>query len=479
MVDAPWSTVRSVDDTLVVVNPGFCIHGSIDIPASKGYELAYVSSNAEFENDFIPETSARKSSSSWSISSAISSCISPPTAPTAISSSYNIMGGLIALAQAIYTSVTLYQARGDQIDQYGYAAFGLTVAPFVLMSIINLIGNIFSPTYDAIYMIETSVMSEARRHGCRFDGVVGKLREGHGALLHSDIGEVNWVGSAVFEGVGENDHITVDIFPSSAVDFESFSSKKPAEVVPQDKENIQLSSAEKGAKINEKEEQKEYRKFAVAENISSEEPDHIIGIPSCPLIGNAASGQNEPRPRPRTAFYYIGLIVGRVFHLKKTLLLLRLGESFFSAIPTEENPDPGLVTVKEFDEFILRADPTTLETSITPGINNHEPATIGVFLWGLLLALAPIAIVGGLSHFHAGSSTVAQRAWTMAWLGSDIIAGVVLGGMLVPTDKKDAQEHTALGVTVVYSLIFGAPALGGFVVVGQMVKEYGSCITLP
>jgi len=420
-----------------VVNPGFSIHGSIDMLASKGYELAYVSSDAEFENDFIPEISARTSSSSWSISSikaAISSSISLPTAPTAISSSYNMIGGLIALAQAIYTSVTLYQTRGDQINQYGCAAFGLTVAPFVLMSIINLIGNIFSPNYDAIYMIETSVMTEARRHGCRFDGVVGKLKEGRGALLNSDIGEANWVKSATFEGTGENDQLTVDIFPSSAVNFESLSSQKLSKVVPGDEENIQLSLTEKGAKINEKEEQKESRKFAVAENTQSEEPDYIIGIPSCPLIGNATSGQNEPRPRPQ---------------------------------------------LREPDVFILRADPTTLDTCITPGTNNYEPATKAVFFWGLLLALAPIAIVGGLSHFHAGSSTVAQRAWTMAWLGSDIIAGVVLGGMLVPTDKKDAQEHTALGVTVAYSLIFGAPALGGFVVVGQMVKEYGSCITLP
>jgi hypothetical protein len=49
----------------------------------------------------------------------------------------------------------------------------------------------------------------------------------------------------------------------------------------------------------------------------------------------------------------------------------------------------------------------------------------------------------------------------------------------MPTDKRNPQEHGALTLTVVYSLMFGAPALGGFVVVGQMVKEYGSCTTLP
>jgi hypothetical protein len=149
VVEAPWSTVWSVDRTLVVVNPGFSVHGSIDMLPSKGYDLAYVSSDAEFENDFIPEISAKEPSSLWSISSikaAISSCLSPPTAPTSISSSYNIVGGLIALAQAIYTSVTLYQTRGDQINQYGYAAFGLTVAPFVHRK--HVFANIQCNLYD-------------------------------------------------------------------------------------------------------------------------------------------------------------------------------------------------------------------------------------------------------------------------------------------------------------------------------------------
>jgi hypothetical protein len=209
---------------------------------------------------------------------------------------------LIALAQAIYTSVTLYQTRGDQINQYGYAAFGLTVAPFVLMSIINLIRNIFSPTYNAIYMIETSVMTEARRHGCRFDGVVGKLKEGRGAILESDIGEVNWVGSAIFEGTGENDQLTVDVFPSSAVNVESPSSQKPAQLVPGDDENMQLSSAEKGFKINEKVEQKESRKFAVAENKPSEESATLLAYLAALSAGRQPLARTNPELDPNMTY---------------------------------------------------------------------------------------------------------------------------------------------------------------------------------
>jgi hypothetical protein len=421
-----------MSDKLVVVNPSFVIHGSFDMPASKGYELAYVSSDVEFENDFVSEISAGESRTSWSISSfkeAMSSFILPARAPTAISSSYNIIGGLIALTQAIYTSVTLYHTSGDQIDQYGYAAFALTVAPFVLMSIINLIGNIFSPTYNAIYMIETSVMTEARRHGCHFDGVVGKLKERRGASLISAKEEINWVNSAVFEGIGENDKLTVDIFPASVDDLESSSSQKSAGVAPGEKEHIQLRSTGKGAKASKRIEQENSGKFTVANNTLDEDLHYVIGIPSCPLTGNAASR------RP--------------------------------------------------DVYILNTDLITLETHINPSEDNYKSTARmvdfwgKVVIWGMLLALAPVTIVGGLSHFHSRNSTVAQRAWTMAWLTSDIIAGLVLGGVLMPSDKEKFHEHYAQKVMVAYFFIFGAPALGGLVVVGQMVREYGSCITLP
>jgi hypothetical protein len=74
--------------------------------------------------------------------------------------------------------VTLYQSRGDQISRYGYAAFDLTVAPYVVMSAVNLLGNLMVPGYPALYLVKSSVMIEARKDGgACFDGVVGRLKE--------------------------------------------------------------------------------------------------------------------------------------------------------------------------------------------------------------------------------------------------------------------------------------------------------------
>jgi hypothetical protein len=44
----------------------------------------------------------------------------------------------------------------DQVQQYGYAAFGLTVVPYALMSIINLLGNLMLPGYPVRILVEPS-----------------------------------------------------------------------------------------------------------------------------------------------------------------------------------------------------------------------------------------------------------------------------------------------------------------------------------
>lgn len=111
-----------------------------------------------------------------------------------------MVGGLISLAQSIYASYTLYQSQGDQVITYGYAVFGLTVAPFVVMSIINLVGNLLAPDYPAMYLVDSSVMAEARkRDGCHLDGVVGKLKEASVAELTSLGDDKVWIQSLSFD----------------------------------------------------------------------------------------------------------------------------------------------------------------------------------------------------------------------------------------------------------------------------------------
>jgi hypothetical protein len=72
------------------------------------------------------------------------------------------------LAQAMWATYTIYQARGDQIQRYGYAAFGLTVVPYAFMSLLNGAANLVTPQYATMFIIRTPAMTEAEQRGNAF-----------------------------------------------------------------------------------------------------------------------------------------------------------------------------------------------------------------------------------------------------------------------------------------------------------------------
>ena len=95
---------------------------------------------------------------------------------TQLSSANNFAKGLIAIFQTFYASFTLYNARGDQVQHYGYAAFGLTVIPYIVMSIMNLASTVLTPDYSVMYLVASEAMEEAkRREDAKFEGVVGRI----------------------------------------------------------------------------------------------------------------------------------------------------------------------------------------------------------------------------------------------------------------------------------------------------------------
>jgi len=128
------------------------IHGRCVLPP--GYRLVPVPYNAEFENDepqfhtfwqWLTKLFGRSSDRDITIS-----C------------SYNAGKALVALGQALFAISTLYETQGDQIARYGYAAFGLTVAPYAWMSTINLVGSLICPEYSAMYLVESQASRRLR-----------------------------------------------------------------------------------------------------------------------------------------------------------------------------------------------------------------------------------------------------------------------------------------------------------------------------
>jgi hypothetical protein len=109
----------------------------------------------------------------------------PDAKSTTISCDYNFLKILIALAQTIFAATTLYRTRGDQINQYGYAAFGLTVTPYIFMSVINLMGNLVTPSYSTLYIVRSNDMESVTPEGT-LDGIVGEITEPQEDPTHSN-----------------------------------------------------------------------------------------------------------------------------------------------------------------------------------------------------------------------------------------------------------------------------------------------------
>ena len=63
----------------------------------------------------------------------------------------------------------------QQIDRYGYGAFGLSVVPYVFMSVVNIVASLLSPEFPTMYLVHTPDMDNARSKGGSFEGLVGSL----------------------------------------------------------------------------------------------------------------------------------------------------------------------------------------------------------------------------------------------------------------------------------------------------------------
>ncbi|KAK1988829.1 hypothetical protein LZ30DRAFT_744785 [Colletotrichum cereale] len=92
-----------------------------------------------------------------------------------LGSTYNIPKALFALGQAVWGVTTVYRTQGDQLERYGYAAFGVTVAPYAFMSLLNLIALLVTPEYNCIYLVHTPDLDKAKKQGGRFCGMIASV----------------------------------------------------------------------------------------------------------------------------------------------------------------------------------------------------------------------------------------------------------------------------------------------------------------
>ena len=281
-----------------------------------------------------------------------------PISTPKLSSSFNLVKGMAALLQLLYTSFTLYHTNGGQLKRYGFAAPGLTVLPYAVMSGLNLIANLVTPHYSTLYLVRSKVMEEAeRRTGSRFHYVVGEVVDESGT---------DGDGWSEIAGSFKDDDKVLYVTPSAEKD-----------------KRIEISDG------------------------SSGESSQKLYVPACP----------------------------RFRRTDKTRYMARR-----SKIPSSAY------------EMLLVA----------------------------FIVAAEICIMLALSHFSGQQSTFAQRVWIVTWLFSGYVFGIIgyLWGYMNLQKRPRLPSWVKVTIPLVYVPIIYclcAPAIGGFVVVSQMLKAYGIC----
>ncbi|KAF8876251.1 hypothetical protein BD779DRAFT_1677858 [Infundibulicybe gibba] len=259
------------------------------------------------------------------------------------------------------------------------------VAPYALMSAINLIGALLTPTYPTLYLVGSSISDEAGlRLEAQFDGDIGRIAETSKILG-------------------------------------TFKDQRPFKVIEAD----------------------EFREHL------------ILRTPSCPKL-----------PRTKSTRY----------------------QNFDSTAKQAGRIICTVITAMDEPAERMHLGTRPYERPLLDGFSLGLLTLMNVcFVFGAFL----VAIVGGLSGFHPGQSTKAQRVCTMMWL----VFGVIVGPGVVGADKfldsrakykgspddsnsNSTSRNGAARVVIATALLYGVLAIGGFVVVGKMLFEYGSCVIL-
>jgi hypothetical protein len=356
--------------------------------------------------------------------------------------SYNIPKIFIAIVQLIYAIVSLYHSRVHQIQRYGYAAFGLTVTPYAIMSFINLISFIFCPDFQELYLVRSKVLEEAverynveKRCENGFERiqipdipVVGELIEAK--IEPTDITESNssrcWNGpkdklvKVHFQGPGKNaDSASIHVLPNGA---------------EKQHEDDALSEPP----------QADFELSLVSDDVKYKDEFYKIRIPSN-------------------------------YRMEKCKHPLKMWRS-----KRHKHDDDDAEAAKEERDKEEIEEPEATRDILADMNRNfacHGKNIVHLLLTATVYGVI-IGTIGWISRFREAESSLAQRIWTMLWQSVGlfwILIGLLIEYLSQRLELSRTTQHSLHWVLLMTCI---APAIGGFVVVGQMLRTFGTCTSL-
>lgn len=391
------------------------VHGCCHLPKEEGYALAILPEHAKVQ----PRSNTRHDEQIKH-----KDCLTLP------SYSHSPLRILVAIIQLYFSISTLVSTRGDQISRYGYAAFGLTVVPYLLVSTVNLIGSLVTPTFDRVYLIETPIMEEARSRGCHFDHIVGEL------VKH------------------EPPPTSGRIPPTPAQKLWKFYSHFFLETIPMGYTALARSIVH------------DQIFFFHDRNPSLRDPKFLSKYLMSSLRGLKSDLRSSR---------------DRIFSLFNPDTILFNPETPSNPPTKEHQPFTWPVDTKSAAETSEDTDFTVLvpfSAVVTKEVQRYSDlAKLLIEYCCMLIGCLSLAVIGGYSYFEARGSSEAQCGWTMAWLAMGILFGSVAFGITLEFSNGLVTSE-AVFKCFLFCMAYSVPAIGGMVIVGQMIWDYGSCSRL-
>lgn len=374
------------------------IHGRCQL--AEGYALSYVPGDMKV-NARIPSSSGNVTTQS--------------STQTRLACVHSFPRTLLSLSQTISGAFALYKASGSQIERYGFAAFGLTVIPYVVISVINFTGSLLSGEYETIFLVHSSIMDEMIARGGFSDGTVGTV---DGAT--EDHTDTPLLDREVSIGLG-----------GTAVKFEG--SKELLRCVGSSNQSFKIEPLKNPAPKRWCFRWKHRYHGLLYYPVLTQKP--------APITKDTSIAQ-EPSPKPKDA-----------------------KQGHWQRWPWQKPP------VSAKDKISTISIPSHSPFTRLPPTRHQTPLNLLAIILFLMAIATPYLIIGILSGFKSNKSSPLQRNFTLTWL----ICGQSQGYGLGESVEQWTRKKTALWGLLIVFFFYGSYIVCGFYVVAQEMLEFGTC----
>lgn len=432
-----------------------------------------------------------------------------------IASSGSALKILASVFQLLFSYYTVYRHQGDQIQRWGYVSFFFTPLPYAIMSFCNGISNLLTPDYAKLYMVHSEIMDEAKEAGGAFEGVVGRVIPLIGPVNDNGYSSgfaTTWKGisptsikravSAALFRIRKKQGSSRTMTPatctaiSKGVDNSYFLQMRSGE-------NEVYKVTSKSASDEEFFDDNFNSSWNVLlTELTSSSVFWVFYVLYCCIRHPQRTGRTvqqwfRPRRRhwrestwdnPFRRYRLPDQITQPIVYYPCCSRFQRYGDAI---------PQKHLAAAITNSTHIVSA-PVTSDINYPSASSPRSTtsitwsSTLLPVSFGLVLSGVPLIIIAVLSHFQPGSSSSTQRIIILLWWSSGSILGLLMPFLDVTEilvcivwlpnflqDRMGGINNRPEFLALAYSpwSVFLAP-VWGFVIVGQMLSEWGSCISL-